>query len=166
MSFLNKVGHFLQHLWESLSPKAKWALHVGATVVDKIKEAEENEIAPILAAMAGPLGTKVLELLRAAIPKIAINLRLLDEATTKGLSPDEIAAKMTTVVRNMDKEFRKDFLDSLAVHFAIAATDGKVTWDEIKSTMKWWYDHKYTVEPVQELTPEPIEDNNTVLAAE
>lgn len=155
MSFLKNVGHFIQHLWESLSPKAKWALHVGATVVDNIKAFEDSPVADVFASLAGPLGSKVLGLLRNAVPKIAINLRLLDEATVKGLTPEEVAVKLTDVVKNIDKEFKKDFLDSLAVHFALAAADGNVSWDEIKATMKWWYDHKH--QDAGQVTAEPVD---------
>lgn len=142
-TFFAKVWKGIKNLFKDLSPKAKWAIHFGATFVDQVKSGVENPFAGLLTQLIpGDNDDKILALVKANITPIAVNLKLIDAATATGLTPEEVTAKLTEAVQSIDKDYRKDFYNTLAIRVALAAADGDVTWDELQHTMKWYYDTK------------------------
>lgn len=142
-SFLTNLWNQIKDLFNGLAPKAKWAVDFGQTWVERLKTLTDSDVVGAFLKLTGTdVDDKILERLKAELPRIAVNLKLLDEAFVAGLSADEVAAKLAEVVQSIDHDYKKDFYDTLAVRIALVAADGKVSWDELKYTMKWYNDHK------------------------
>lgn len=139
--FLKKIWSGIKKFFEGLEPKAKEAIAIGVTVVDKMKEFFDSETPDIITSIIpGTLDDKIKDAIRAALPKIVMELQLAAKCMDE-TEPDKIVACALETLKGISPEFRKDFYDSLATQIALVAADGKLTWDDVKSTIKWYNDH-------------------------
>jgi hypothetical protein len=147
MSIFKKIWSGIKKAFDGLKPEFKNAIHVGVTIVDKMKSFTESPVAGVITALIpGDLDDKIKEKLREYLPKILIEMKLADSCT--GLSdPNEIVACAVKTLQQIGGDWisddaKKNFYDSLAVLIAQVASDGKLSWDDAKAVIKWYYDHK------------------------
>jgi hypothetical protein len=144
---INSVLTWVTHLFKGLTPALKKAVHIGVVITDAIKTFDTaNPLAAdiVTAIIPGDLDDKVKERLRANLPKIVIQLKLVD-ATLGLTNPGEIliaASKMLQQITS-DWSIREGFLNNLSIVIAQVASDGKLTWNDAAYLLKWYYDNEY-----------------------
>lgn len=142
-----KIGKWIAGIWKGIEkwfqklPKPiQMALHVGVAVTDKLKNFVESDVADILTAVIpGDIDDKIKEKLREKLPVILVELKLAEKCS--GLTGQELVACAIDTLRQMSADYKKGFLDELAVQIALVYADGKLTWDDLKYSIKWYYDH-------------------------
>lgn len=146
MSIFKKIWSGIKKIFEGLKKEFKDAIHIGVIIVDKMKTFVESGTADVLTAIIpGTLDDKIKDRLREYLPKILIEMKLAESCT--GLSdPNEIVACAIKTLQQINGDWvsesaKKNFYDSLAVLIAQVASDGKLSWDDAKTIIKWYYDH-------------------------
>jgi hypothetical protein len=155
-SFLHKIGEFFHNLFEGLKPKLQNAVHWGVVITENLKNAIDSQVADIITAIIpGELDDKIKDKLREALPKIVVELRLVD--TTMGLTdPQEIMAAAVKVIQQLDGDYKSAFLHDFSILAAQVAADGKLDWDDAVYLLQWYYDHKFKGQ--DEVTPPAIDN--------
>ena len=141
-SFFKKITSFFSKLFHSLLPELKEAVKFGVVLVNKIKEfdAAHPEVADVLTAIIpGDWDDKLKERVRAELPKILVELKLVD--STLGLSDNEIVLAGIKALTELSARAKAPFLNSLSQLIAQVAADGKLDWDDVVYLEKWVYDH-------------------------
>jgi hypothetical protein len=144
--FLKKIWEGIKKAFEKLAPELKSAIHIGVTVVDNIKNFVDSPGADILTALIpGDLDDKIKIRLRATLPKILIEMKLADRCADQ-TDPAKIVLCAVETLQKIGGDWisddaKKNFYDSLAVLIAQVAADGKLSWDDSKYILKWYYDH-------------------------
>lgn len=147
MSIFKKFWNAIKKAFEGLKPEFKTAIHIGVSVVDKMKTFVESPTADVLTAIIpGDLDDKIKEQLRKYLPRIVTEMKLAEQCTEL-TDPNEIVACAINTLQQIGGDWisddaKKNFYDSLAVLIAQVASDGKLTWDDAKAVIKWYYDHK------------------------
>lgn len=142
-TFFGKIFAAIAKFFKGLPAKAKEAIHIGVVITEAINKFVQSDTADIITAIIpGNLDDKIKEKLREKLPVILIQLRLANDCA--GLTnPDEIVQCGIKTLQSTLGTFKNDFLDALSVQIAVVAADGKLDWDDAKSTLKWYYDHVY-----------------------
>lgn len=149
-TFLHNIWASISHLFGGLAAEAKVAIHYAAIITDAIKnfDTAHPEVADILTAIIpGNVDELIKQKLRAALPKIVVELRLVD--ATLGLTdPNEIMLAAVKVIQGLTGSVRSSFLNSLSTLIAEVTADGKLDWNDAAYIEKWFYDHEYEAAPV------------------
>jgi hypothetical protein len=147
MSIFTKIWSAIRKIFDKLPQEFKTAIHIGVAVVDNMKSFVDSPIADVITALIpGDVDDKVKDALRKYLPKIVIEMKLAEQCA--GLTdPNEIVACAIKTLQQIGGDWisddaKKNFYDSLAVLVAQVASDGKLTWDDAKAVIKWYYDHK------------------------
>lgn len=144
-SFLHNIWAMISQIFTSLKTEAQQAVHIGAQITDAIKTFDTAHPAALdilTALIPGTLDDTIVAKLRAELPKIVVELRLID--ATKGLTdPNEIMLAATKVIQQLSGDYRSTFLNSLSILITKVASDGKLDWNDAAYVMKWFYDHEY-----------------------
>ncbi len=136
----------IEDFFNRITPKAKEAIHWGVVITQALKTTEDfggdvfDKIFPGVPAAVN-------EAVRAKLPEILINLKLAEDCSNQTDEAEFIKCAALTF-QSVVGDFRNDFADALAVQITIAASDGDISWTEGKTLVKWYYDHKYKVDPV------------------
>ena len=154
---LKAIGHFFAHLWDSLEPEVKKAIHIGVTVTDAIKNFDANNpliLNVLTSIIPGTIDDKIVAKLRENLPKVCLELKLLD--STIGLTdPNEIMLAVCKFIQQLSGDYRADALNRLAQFAAIIAADGKLTWEDAVQVVKYYYNNKATL-TVPATAPVPV----------
>jgi hypothetical protein len=143
-SILQSIGNFVSGLWSKLEPELKIAIHIGVLVTDSLKSFIDSPAADILTAIIpGDVDDHIKNWLRAELPNILVLLKLSDDG---GKTPDEIVRTAIKTLKELDPSIKGNFLDGLAIAVAQVAADGKLTWDDGKYLLKWYYDNQYKLQ--------------------
>ena len=157
-SIINSIGGFFAHLFAGLLPELKAAIHIGVTVTEAIKTFDTNNpmIADIITSIIpGTFDDKIKETLRAELPKIVTELKLVD--ATLGLTdPNQIVAAAVKVLQQMSGDYKSAFLNSLSIIIAQVAADGKLDWNDAAYLLKWYYDHNKATSINKPTSAEPV----------
>lgn len=145
-TFLKKLWNGVKKLFQGLKPELKKAIEIGATIVDNMKKFAESPAADLLTAIIpGDLDDKVKAKLRELLPKILTEMKLVESCTGLTDSNEIVACGIRTLQQiagdHIKDSARKNFYDSLAVMIAEVAADGKLSWDDSKIILKWYYDN-------------------------
>ena len=145
--FFQRIWDSIENFFQGLLPELKDAIAIGVTVVDNMKKVMENPVVDVLTAIIpGDLDDQIKNRLRALLPKILVDLRLASECSELS-DPNEIVKCAIKTLQQIGGDFisdsaKKNFYDSIAVLVAQVAADGKLSWDDSKYVIKWYYDHK------------------------
>lgn len=137
---------FVAKLIGQLPPILKKAVPIGITITDSIKnfDLKNPQVADILTAIIpGDLDDKIKAVLRASLPKIVVELRLVQ--ATEGLTdPNEIMKAAITVLQQIDSDYsiRPGFLNNLAIVISQVVADGKLDWNDAAYLIKYFFDKK------------------------
>ncbi len=143
-SILRDIGQWISNIFKKFDPVAKKAVSIAVDIVDAIKNFDTatpfvgNLIAQLI---PGDADDKIIAAIRAKLPQIVIELKLVDE--TLGLTdPEEIVLAAIKVIKQLDGDYKSSFLHSLAVILTQVAADGKIDWSDAIYVVQWFYDHK------------------------
>lgn len=155
-SFFNNLFQQIAKFFKGLLPELKQAVHKGVQIVEAIKDFDTTnpEVADILTAIIpGTWDDALKDKLRAALPKIVVELRLVDAAA--GLTdPQEIMAAAVAFIQQLDGDYQSAALHDLSIITAQVAADGKLDWHDAVYLLQWYYEHKYKGK-----LPEDVEDD-------
>lgn len=144
-TLLKSIWAAISSLWNNLESELKVAIHIGVDVTQAIKTFDDNnpEVADIITTLIpGDVDDKIKNSIRAALPNILIKLRLVDAAAQAG-SPQDIVRSAIAVIKSLDPSINGNFLDGLSIAIAQVTADGKLTWNDAKYLLKWYYDNQY-----------------------
>lgn len=116
-SFLNKLFQQIAKFFQGLKPELQKAIHYGVIVVDAIKtfDTKSPMVADILTAIIpGTWDDALKEKMREYLPKIAVELRLVD--ATLGLTdPQEIMASAVAFIQQLDGDYKSAALHDFSI---------------------------------------------------
>lgn len=139
-----KIWAFIAGLFAGLAPVLKNAIDIGAAVTEKIKDFDTASpyVGDIITSLIpGTVDDLIKEKLREYLPKIAVQLRLVQ--ATHGLrDPDQIMLAAVKVIQQMDKDYKSAFLHSFSIMVSKVAADGKLDWSDAVYLMEWYYQNK------------------------
>lgn len=146
---LKSIGEFFSRLWNGLLPELKAAIHVGVTITNAVKNFDANNPAllDILASIIpGDLPKEIVSKMRIELPKICIELKLVD--ATLGLTdPNEIVKAAVKTLQQLSGDYKSAFLNSFSIIVAQIAADGKLDWNDAVYLLKWYYDNQAKLNP-------------------
>lgn len=143
---LKTIGRFIANLFQGLAKKAKFAVGVGYDVTNAIKNFDDKNpgVADIISTLIpGDLDDRLKAKLREHLPKIVVQLRLVDK--TLGLTdPNEIMLEAIHVLKQVNEDYfvREGDLNTLSIIIAQVTADGKLDWDDAAYILKWYFDNK------------------------
>ncbi len=144
-TFLQKIYNSIKRFFTGLMPELKKAIHIGVTVTEAIKKFDTNSpiAADILTALIpGTVDDFIKNKIREQLPKIVVQLRLVDE--TLGLTdPADIMRQAVKVIQQLDGDYSNAFLHDLSIIVAQVAADGKLNWGDAVYLLQWYYQHKF-----------------------
>lgn len=140
---------FLSHLWDAISSIFEKAetevreifLPVVIQIVDAAKNLTDADTTDLIGKLAGSAGAEVEDKLRTALPKILIELKLVD-AALKNDSPDQIIAAGFANLRLSSDDAYNAFLHSIAAMLLKALSDGELSWSEAVELVEFYYKNK------------------------
>jgi hypothetical protein len=142
-SVLTKIWNQIQNLFTGVPKEIKTAIHIGVLVTEHIKSFIDSPIADILTAIIpGDLDDKIKLLLRAKLPEILSELKLVENCTDL-TNPDEITKCALQTLKGINENVKSAFLHNLSVLIAQVAADGKLTWSDGVYLSEWYYQYKF-----------------------
>jgi hypothetical protein len=147
-SFFKNLFGGLKEVFKKLPQFEKNALRIGVEIVDNVKKAAESPVADILTAIIpGTIDDTIKTKLRAWLPKLLIELKLA-ESCSHLTNPNEIVNCAITTLQKINGDWtqdaiRKKFYDNLAAMITLVAADGKLTLDDVKYLIPFYYDNIY-----------------------
>lgn len=143
-SILHDIGQFISNLFKKIDPVAKTAIDFAIKVVEGIKNFDTSVpfVGDLITKLIpGDADDKIVALVRAKLPQIVIELRLVD--STLGLTdPNEILMAAIKVIQQLDGDYKSSFLHDLAVLIARVGADGKLDWSDAIIIAEWFFKHK------------------------
>lgn len=142
-SILRDIGNWISKKWKSLTPIAKKAIGIAVDVTTAIKlfDTASPQIADIITRLIpGDKDDKAVALIRAKLPLVMLELKLVDE--TLGLTdPEEIVLAGIKVIQQMQGDYKWGTLNNLSIILARIAADGKLDWNDAVYLAKYFYDN-------------------------
>lgn len=139
--FLKKIGEWIAKLFGNILPEVQKAIKLGVTITEAIKTFDTNNpfAADILTQIIpGDLDEKIKDKIREELPKIMVELKLVD--ATLGLTdPDEILIAATKVIQQLEGDYSSAFLHNLSILISQVAADGKLNWSDSIILVEWYY---------------------------
>jgi hypothetical protein len=140
---LQKIGKFFENIWLHLKPELKFAVKIGLEITNAIKnfDTAHPEVGDILTKIIpGTLDDKGLIRMREELPKIVVELQLVD-AQLNLTDNNEIMMAALDTIRRLTGRARNTVLNSLSQLIAQVQADGKLDWNDVAYLQKWLYDH-------------------------
>lgn len=139
--FLKKIWTGIKKLFDGLTPKLQSAIHIGVTIVEKIKNFVAGPGADVLTIIIpGDLDDKIKEKLREMLPKIFTELKLVEQCAGE-TDPNKIVECGINTLQQISGDFQSAFLHDLSILIAQVAADGKLTWSDAVFILEWYYKH-------------------------
>jgi hypothetical protein len=137
---------FLSHLWDAISSifekAAKEvrdiALPVVINVLNAAKALTDADTEDLIGKLAGTAGADVEDKIRTALPKILIELKLVD-AALQTETPDQIIAAAFANLRLSSDDAKNAFYHSIAALLLQDLSDGQVSWSEAVELVEFYY---------------------------
>lgn len=143
-SFLKSIGNFFAGLFKGLKAKAKLAVAIGVELTNAIKkfDVDHPEAADLVTAIIpGTWDDALVAKLRAALPKIMIDLKLAEEV----LGKDDVTVLLEGIkaVQSIAGPARTTFLNSLSILIANVTADGEIDLDDLIYLQQWFYKNQH-----------------------
>lgn len=143
-TFLKSIGDFFANIFKNLPKILQDSIGIGVAITNGVKNFDVNNpgvVDAITAIIPGNLDDKIVADLRVALPKIVIELRLV-EATVTLTDPNEIMLAAVKVIQGLDGDVQSAFLHSFSIMAAQVAADGKLSWSDAVYLLQWYYKNK------------------------
>lgn len=141
---LKSIGKFFARIWNGILPELKKAISIGVTITNAVKNFDASNpmaLDILTAIIPGDWDNKLVTKMRAELPKICIELKLVD--ATLGLTdPQEIMKAAVKTLQQLSGDYRSAFLNSFSIIVAQVAADGKLDWNDAAYLLKWYYDNQ------------------------
>lgn len=142
-NWLKKIWKAIQSIFNKIPTELQSAIHTGVAITENIKRFVDSPVADVLTAIIpSEIDDRIKIILRAAIPKILAELRLIDTASEKS-TPEEITLQGIKTLGALTKNSKNAFFHSLSVLIANIASDGRLTWDDGAYVIEWYYQQKF-----------------------
>lgn len=142
-SFLTKLWGTIKSLFNSFPDKLKAAVNIGIIITENIKAIIESPVTDILTAIIpGEIDDKIKQALRAGIPIILTDLKLVGRCNDL-TDPQEITKCAVETLKTLDGDIKNAFLHNLSVLIAQVAADGKLSWSDGVCILEWYYQNKF-----------------------
>ena len=144
---LLKLWNFIMSMTNKLDNEVEKLIPVATNIVQAVKKAIENDqilivLEVIKFTIPGNIDDKIidkaLELTRKYIPKIALQLQIINSITEIEDTNEQMIA-VINVLKNASKEEQSKYWHELAKQILYALADGKVTWGESASIVEYHY---------------------------
>lgn len=153
---MSKVGDFLRRLFKGLGLELKKALPLAVIITNGVKYLVDNPVSGsifdavlefVKKSIPGPLDdvliNKIHQALHNALPKLALNLTILnelesiDDPVLKAEKLNEVLQNAISELKFSTDEAKRNFWDGLMKLVAVDISDGKITWDELSGLSKY-----------------------------
>lgn len=136
---LNGLKRFLKKI-----PKpTKAFIKIGIVAVEALKKVAEDPTIDIFTEMTrNKVDDKIVAAARIWAPKVLLQMRLADKCLSLTNS-DDIIRCGAEVLNQFAGDFKNQLLTDIAEQFAVAASDGDLTWGEIAGLVKIIFDKEY-----------------------
>lgn len=142
-NWLKKIWRALQSIFSKIPSELQSAIHTGVVITENIKRLIDSPVADVLTAIIpGEIDDRIKIILRAAIPKILEELRLID-VISETSTPEEMTLNGIKTLGTLTKNSKNAFFHSLSVLLANIASDGRLTWDDGAYVIEWYYQKKF-----------------------
>ncbi|TWR25716.1 hypothetical protein FPZ43_15635 [Mucilaginibacter pallidiroseus] len=119
------------------------AVNTAVTITENLKKVIESPAIDILTAIIpGNLDDNLKIALRAAIPKILVNLKL-SQKFEDDESSDKVLLNAVTALNKIDGQLKSAYLHNISVLVAQITADGKLTWGDGVFIVEWYYQKKF-----------------------
>lgn len=137
-------------IWNKSKATVKKAVEIGVTITDAIKNydaANPGTLDIITAIIPGTIDDAIKAKLREYIPKVAIELRLVD--ATLGLTdPNEIMIQLIKVFQQIEGDYRITTLHNFSALLTKVAADGKIDLQDALVLVEAYFRNKNGKEPI------------------
>jgi hypothetical protein len=141
--FLSNVWNSIKHIFDKISEEEKKAVHIGVTVVEKIKQFIDTPIADFITDLIpGEVDDEIKDTLRLYLPKVLVELQLTANCVDQTEDPNEIVTCALKTLGEVGQDAKNAFLHDLAALISQAASDGTISWSDSIYLVQWYYDHK------------------------
>ena len=147
MNIFQKVWKWIGDLFGKIEKKVEELIPIATNVVEGVKRAIENDqiltvIEWVKFAIPGDTDDKiidkVLELTKEYIPKIALQLQIINSITDIEDKDKQMIAVLD-VLKNASKKKKAQYWHELAKQVLYALSDDKITWGEAASFVEYDY---------------------------
>lgn len=153
----------LHRLWQAIDKVFKnaskeireIALPVAVKAVDTLKALIDLDQANLIGKIAGSKGVVFEEKVRDLLPKILLELKLVEKCASKETTEEIIACAVTELRLSSDRA-KDAFFHSISAMLLKDLSDGKLSWSECVELVEFYYKskHKKEEEDGQALLPE------------
>lgn len=142
-NFLSNIWDSIKHIFDKISEEEKKAVHIGVTVVEKIKQFIDSPVTDFVTdIIPGEVDDNIKEILRAYLPKILVELQLTANCVDATADPNEIVTCALKTLGEVGQDAKNAFLHDLAALISQAASDGTISWSDSVYLVQWYYEHK------------------------
>jgi hypothetical protein len=143
---LMSIKNFLSHLWQSIKTlfdkvekEVKKDVVVAISVVQRVKAIVDSPVADVVTALIpGSADDKVKELLRSWLPKVIIELSLVESVANIEDQNAQLQAILDKLKLSSD-ETKNAFYHSLASLVLQKLSDGKLSWSDAVAIAEYYY---------------------------
>jgi len=146
-NLFKKIWQWIEGIFSKMEGTVEKFMPVATNIVEGVKKAIENDqilivLEVIKFTIPGNIDDKIidkaLELTRKYIPKIALQLQIINSITEIEDTNEQMIA-VINVLKNASKEEQSKYWHELAKQILYALADGKVTWGESASIVEYHY---------------------------
>jgi len=147
MNIFQKVWNWVKGMFGKIEQKVEDLLPVATNVVEGVKKAIENQqvltvLEVIKFTIPGDTDDKIinktLELAKQYVPKIALQLAIINSITEMEDETEQMIA-VVNVVKTASKEEQSKYWHELAKQILYALADNKITWGEAGALVEYHY---------------------------
>lgn len=144
-SFLHTMFAAIGSIFQHAEEEVKHVLLPAVTeIVNGIKTIVDLDQADIIGGLAGKLGPAVEEKLRDILPKILLELKLIESVVNAGDINAQVLAALDALNLSSDRT-KKAFYHDIAAMLLQDLSDGKVTWSEAVTLVEYYYHNGGTI---------------------
>lgn len=139
-TFLQEIKDAVEKFFNELDPELKKALDLAIKIVNAIKTWDDSNpliLDFITSLIEGNIDDEILAEIRIWLPKILIELRLIDSEIT---DPNGAVLSATKVIQSLPTNVKNTILNSLAQLLAETISKGELTWEYLVYLVKGLYD--------------------------
>lgn len=147
-----RIGHWLNGVFNlnglkrflgKIEPATKEVIHIGIIAVEALKKVMDNPLVDAFEEMEkSGLAKNIIEGAKEWFPRVLLELKLADKCMAL-TDRAEIIKCGAEVINQFAGDFKSQKLTEIAEQFTVAASDGKVTWNEIAGLVKLVFDTEY-----------------------
>ncbi|WP_146382873.1 hypothetical protein [Mucilaginibacter pallidiroseus] len=142
-SFIKKLWNNIKAMFTKFPGDLQNAVNTAVTITENLKKVIESPAIDILTAIIpGNLDDNLKIALRAAIPKILVNLKL-SQKFEDDESSDKVLLNAVTALNKIDGQLKSAYLHNISVLVAQITADGKLTWGDGVFIVEWYYQKKF-----------------------